>query len=69
MRLVFKAMTKTPVCVKTREFRTQLAKMLRSVQDRPVAILHHGNLAAVLVSKDEYEELVRLRKVYTTLTR
>lgn len=54
-----------PERVKTREFRMRLARMIAGVNERPVEVLQHGEPVAVLVSPADFDELKRLRQVYT----
>jgi prevent-host-death family protein len=56
-----------PERVKTREFRMRLARMISGVKERPVEVLQHGEPVAVLVSKADFDELRRLRQVYTSV--
>jgi prevent-host-death family protein len=60
-------MSQSPERVKTREFRMRLARMISGVNERPVEVLQHGEPVAVLVSKADFDELRRLRQVYTSV--
>jgi len=45
----------------------RLARMINGVKERPVEVLQHGEPVAVLVSPADYDELRRLRQVYTSV--
>lgn len=53
--------------VKVRALRADLSKILNSVRESPVTIARHGEDIAVIISPQEFAELNRLRRVYTSL--
>lgn len=58
----------TEVRLKTREFRRQLSDIAASARAHPAVLLKHGEPAAVLISIEDYRELLLLRRGVYTLT-
>lgn len=55
--------------VKIRALRAELGNILSTVRERPVTITKHGTDVAVVISPDDYAEYMRLRSVYTNVSR
>ena len=50
--------------VKVESLRAELAGVLRGVSQQPVTVTRYGEAVAVIVSPQDYAELVRLRGLY-----
>lgn len=55
--------------VKMRALRAELGSILSAVRERPVTITKHGTDVAVVISPDDYAEYMRLRSVYTNVSK
>jgi prevent-host-death family protein len=55
--------------IKMRALRAELGSILSTVRERPVTITKHGTDVAVVISPDDYAEYVRLRSVYTNVSK
>lgn len=50
--------------VKVESLRAELAEILRGVAQQPVTVTRYGDEVAVIVSPQDYAELIRLRGLY-----
>lgn len=50
--------------VKVESLRAELADVLRGVSQQPVTVTRYGEAVAVIVSTEDYAELIRLRGLY-----
>jgi prevent-host-death family protein len=55
--------------VKVRALRAELGNILSTVRESPVTITKHGNDVAVVISPEIYAEYMRLRGVYTNVSK